>query len=199
LQRVLVLRKLVILSLPTIAILIVGLASAKAQQRTPVVQLSGVVVNADSSAGLPGIAVYVAGTNRGTVSKQNGFFTLPVLAGDTVIFQALGFEKQYIIIPETNTPENFTTSIRLKQLANVLPEVRVIPWITQQDFKVAVRDLKLPEEPIVAPDLGPLPTKYKSIFDRPKMDAKDNGKQGLKHHMQQRQQRYLVPTQFRIF
>lgn len=163
------------------------------------VQLSGVVVTADSSAGLVGIAVYVPGTNRGTISRQDGFFALPVLAGDSVVFQALGFEKQYIIIPKTNTPEKYTTSIRLKQLTKQLPEVQVMPWATQQDFKVAVRDLELPDEPLVTPELGPLPAKYKSIFQGPKMDATDNIKQSFKHHQQMQQQRYLVPTTIRIF
>ncbi|HEY4650661.1 MAG TPA: carboxypeptidase-like regulatory domain-containing protein [Pontibacter sp.] len=163
------------------------------------VQLSGVVVSADSTEGLAGIAVYVPGTTRGTLSRQNGFFSLPVLPGDSVVFQALGFEKQYILIPETRIPEKFTTSIRLKQVAKQLGEVQVMPWATQQDFKVAVRDLALPEEPSVRPDLGPLPSQYKSIYDGPKMDALDNVKQGFKHHMQQQQQRYLVPTTIRIF
>lgn len=172
---------------------------AKAQQLKPVIQLSGVIINADSSAGIAGIAVYVPGTNRGTVSKQGGFFTLPVLAGDSVVFQALGFEKQYIIIPETNTPQQFTTSIRLKQFAKQLPEVKVMPWATLQDFKVAVRDLDLPEEPNFKPELGQLPDKYKSIFEGPTMDATDNIKQGFKHHQQMREQRYLVPSLIRIF
>jgi hypothetical protein len=162
-----------------------------------VVQLSGVVVTADSSAGLAGIAVYVPGTNRGTVSKQDGFFTLPVLAGDSVVFQALGFEKQYLIVPKTNTSEKYTTSIRLKQFARQLPEVQVMPWATQQDFKMAVKNLDLPDEPVVTPNLGPLYPK--SIFGGPQMDALDNVKQGFKHHQQMREQRYLVPSTIRIF
>ncbi|NDK56188.1 carboxypeptidase-like regulatory domain-containing protein [Pontibacter fetidus] len=178
---------------------IVGSKCANAQEQLPVVQLLGVVVTADSAAGLAGIAVYVPGTNRGTVSRQGGFFTLPVLAGDSVVFQALGFEKQYIIIPKTNAPEKYTTSIRLRQVAKQLPEVQVMPWATQQDFKVAVRDLNLPDKPIVKPDLGSLPAYYKSIFEGPKMDVADNIKQGFKHHQQMREQRYLVPTPIRIF
>ncbi|MER2996938.1 carboxypeptidase-like regulatory domain-containing protein [Pontibacter populi] len=182
-----------------LALTIVCVLPAKAQQLKPVVQLSGVVINADSTVGLAGIAVYVPGTNRGTVSRQDGFFTLPVLAGDSVVFQALGFEKQYIIIPKTNTPESFTTSIRLTQLTKQLPEVQVMPWATQQDFKVAVRNLNLPKEPAVTPELGSLPDNYKSIFEGPVMDAADNVKQGFKHHQQMREQRYLVPTTIRIF
>ncbi|MBC5775198.1 hypothetical protein H8S95_14055 [Pontibacter sp. KCTC 32443] len=116
-----------------------------------------------------------------------------------MVFQALGFEKQYIIIPETNTSEKFTTSVPLKQTAKQLPEVQVMPWATLQDFKVAVRNLELPEESTLTPDLGPLPAKYKSIFEGPVMDATDNVKQGFKHHQQQQQQRYLVPTTIRIF
>ncbi|MBJ6118698.1 carboxypeptidase-like regulatory domain-containing protein [Pontibacter sp. BT310] len=181
------------------AIVIVSQLPAKAQQLKPVVQLSGVVVTADSSAGLAGIAVYVPGTNRGTVSKQDGFFTLPVLAGDSVVFQALGFEKQYLIVPKTNTSEKYTTSIRLKQIARQLPEVQVMPWATQQDFKMAVKNLDLPDEAIVKPELGPLPGKHKSIFGGPQMDALDNIKQGFKHHQQMREQRYLVPSTIRIF
>ncbi|MBB6611110.1 carboxypeptidase-like regulatory domain-containing protein [Pontibacter sp. Tf4] len=180
----------------TVALFIVGLQTAAAQQ-SPVVQLSGVVVSADSAAGLAGIAVYVPGTKRGTLSRASGFFSLPVLPGDSVVFQALGFEKQFLIIPKTDTPENFTTRVMLTQLVNQLPEVRVIPWPTRQDLKVAVRDLKLPEERTVTTELGPLtPT---SIFGVPQMDTRDNGRQGLKHHLNQQQGRFILPTQIRIF
>lgn len=170
---------------------------AKAQQKRQALQLSGVVVSADSTEGIAGIAVYVPGTNRGTITKADGFFTFAALPGDSVVFQALGFEKQYIILPQNDDTDKYFTKVKLKQVARQLPEVQVMPWATQQDFKVAVRDLALPEEPSVKPDLGPLYPK--SIFATPPMDARDNSRQGLKHHLNQQQGRFILPTQIRIF
>ena len=51
------------------------------------VQLSGLVLGEDSTSALPGVNVYVPTIGRGTVTNQYGYFSMPVLPGDSVLFR----------------------------------------------------------------------------------------------------------------
>ena len=50
-----------------------------------VIQLSGIVLGEDSVSGLPGVHVYVPKAGRGTSTNVTGFFSMPVLPGDSVV------------------------------------------------------------------------------------------------------------------
>ena len=59
--------------------------AAKAQFETfkdSVVQLYGVVMTADSLQALPSVSVVVKGQNRGTITNNQGVFSIVVLKGD---------------------------------------------------------------------------------------------------------------------
>ena len=61
--------------------------SVKAQfenYKDSVVQLYGVVMSADSLQGLPAVSVVVKGRNQGTISNDQGVFSIVVLKGDRI-------------------------------------------------------------------------------------------------------------------
>lgn len=64
-----------------------------------VVQLYGVVMTADSLRGLPAVSVVVKGQNRGTITNNQGVFSIVVLKGDQVEFTSVGFKAKSIRIP----------------------------------------------------------------------------------------------------
>lgn len=66
-----------------------------------VVQLYGVVMTADSLKGLPAVSIVVWGQNRGTVTNDQGVFSIVVLKGDTVEFSSIGFKPKRVKIPTT--------------------------------------------------------------------------------------------------
>jgi len=75
--------------------------SAEAQTSKRVIQLSGVVISSDSTSGpVPGVHIYVPKAGRGTTSNRTGFFSMPVLVGDSVVISAVGFVRQSTIIPD---------------------------------------------------------------------------------------------------
>lgn len=65
-----------------------------------VVQLYGVVMTADSLQGLPAVTVLVKGQNRGTVTNNQGVFSIVVLKGDEIDFSSVGYKPKRVFIPK---------------------------------------------------------------------------------------------------
>lgn len=108
-----------------------------------VIQLSGVVLGEDSVSGLPGVHVYVPKAGRGTTTNNTGFFSMPVLVGDSVVISSVGYIRQHYIVP--NSQEDFLTVIVEMVTDNtVLKEVTILPFPTEEVFKQAVLALNVP-------------------------------------------------------
>lgn len=88
-------------------------ASAQMQQKKDtVVQLYGVVMTADSLQAIPGASVIVEDKGRGTITNNQGVFSIVVLKGDKVRFSVVGFKDKLIDIPD-NIPGNQYSVIQL--------------------------------------------------------------------------------------
>ncbi len=176
-------------------------ASAQRLTASPgkVVQLSGVVLAGDSLTTLEGVAVYVPGTTRSTQTRKSGYFSLPVVAGDTGGFATLGHEKLYLTVPLDTRENTLTVKIILERKDNTLPTVDVMPWATENDLKHAVLRTRLPAEPSERVFDIPPPVVYKSIKDMPAMDADANFKYGLGQQQQLREARIKVPDIIKVF
>ena len=115
-----------------------------AQGQRQIIQFSGVVVEEDStSTGLFGVHVYVPKAGRGTVTNQYGYFSLPVLEGDSVLISAVGFQKQHFIIPG-DQGDSFTVLVELAVDTTVLSTIEIFPFPTEELFKEAILALNLP-------------------------------------------------------
>jgi len=76
--------------------------TAKAQFETvrdSVVQLYGIVMTADSLVGIPAVSVMVKGQNRGTITNNQGVFSIVVLKGDVIDFTHVSYKPKQITIP----------------------------------------------------------------------------------------------------
>jgi hypothetical protein len=76
-------------------------AQNKPSRQDSVVQLYGVVMSADSLRGLDATSVIVEGTGRGTITNDQGVFSIVDLKGDRIRFSSIGFKDRSIIIPDT--------------------------------------------------------------------------------------------------
>jgi hypothetical protein len=77
-----------------------------------VVELYGVVMTADSLQGLPSVSVIVKGQNRGTITNEQGVFSIVVLKGDVIEFTSVGYKPKTVTIP-TNINGNQYSLIQL--------------------------------------------------------------------------------------
>lgn len=177
----------------TFILCIILLPQVRAQH---VVQLSGLITLEDSLADASGIAVYVPHTSRGTYTNAAGFFSLPVLPGDSVVVAAMGYERQYILIPKNFNSQRYSTTIRLKQGSIALPTVDVIPWATERDLRMAVARLKLPKEANTEVDMATVQKKIQRTHYP--MDAGANQKHGLQQQNRQMQGRYMAPSDVKL-
>ena len=64
-----------------------------------VVQLYGVIMTADSLQAIPGASVIVENKGRGTLTNDQGVFSIVVLKGDNILFSVVGFKDKLIHIP----------------------------------------------------------------------------------------------------
>ncbi|MDB5263709.1 MAG: carboxypeptidase-like regulatory protein [Adhaeribacter sp.] len=124
----------------------------QAQGKPKVVQFSGIVATGDSLYGVPGVTVYVPKAGRGTVTNDYGYFSLAVLAGDSIVVRAVGYRHLTVKIPRNYDKQSYSVVLELKEDMNVLPEVRIWPYPTEKDFKQAFMNLKLPTKDLTGPE-----------------------------------------------
>ncbi|MBD2769606.1 carboxypeptidase-like regulatory domain-containing protein [Hymenobacter sp. BT664] len=129
-----------------LGLLLLAAPEARAQGKRRVIQFTGIVASGDSLLGVPGATIYVPKAGRGTSSNAYGYFSMAVLAGDSVVIRSLGYANQTIIIPADFQRQSYSVIIQLREDATMLGEVRVFPYTTERDFKKAFLALRLPTE-----------------------------------------------------
>ncbi|MEI9921102.1 MAG: carboxypeptidase-like regulatory domain-containing protein [Bacteroidota bacterium] len=137
-----------IVSLVKIGVLIILTAligfSAEAQNTRRVIQLSGIVITADSSGGpVSGVHVYVPKAGRGTTTNRTGFFSMPTLVGDSVVISHVGYQRQSVIVPDYHS-DFMTLVVEMVEDVTYLKEVTIMPFPTEEVFKQAVLALNVP-------------------------------------------------------
>ncbi len=114
-------------------------------QRLPV-QLTGVVMSADSIQPVFYATVRVPGTNRGTISDLNGFFSFVVAAGDEVVFSAVGYQEERLTIPNGFKHDSYSVIQMMERDTVLLDIATVYPWPTPEEFKEAFLTIEVPDD-----------------------------------------------------
>jgi hypothetical protein len=122
---------------------------AKAQFETykeSVVQLYGVVMTADSLKALPSVSIMVKGRNQGTISSEQGVFSIPVLRGDVIEFTSVGYKPKLYTIPR-NLDGNQQSVIQLMVEDTVyLPVTIITKRPTREEFERDFVTTKVPDD-----------------------------------------------------
>jgi hypothetical protein len=134
----------------TIALFIIP-ATAKAQfetARDSVVQLYGVIMTADSLVGIPAVSVMVKGQNRGTITNNQGVFSIVVLKGDQVEFTHVSYKPKTISIPRNMEGNQFSVVQLLVEDTVYLPATIIRPRPTPEQFARDFVSTKVPDDDI---------------------------------------------------
>lgn len=180
--------------LATLLLLVAMPQQAIAQGQKRVVQLSGFVAAGDSLYGLVGVTIYVPGTTRGTQTNQYGFFSMPVVTGDSVLFGALGYRKQYLKIPENYSSQSYSIIMQMQEDPKELPTVNVFPWATERDFRESIANLKLPDEGRAIATRNLDPERLEELFKATPMSESGNFRFWQQQQQIQTERRYMYPT-----
>jgi len=109
-----------------------------------IIQLSGIILGEDSVSGVPGVHVYVPKAGRGTTSNIMGFFSMPVLGGDSIVISSIGYVRQHYIVPSHLNEDFLTIIVEMTTDNTYLKEVTILPFPTEEVFKQAVLALNVP-------------------------------------------------------
>jgi hypothetical protein len=117
-------------------------AEVSAQTKRRVIQLSGFVSDTATMM-LPGVHVYVPKAGRGTPTTNSGFFSMPVLVGDSVVFSSVGYKRTSYIVPDL-PKESWTIFVELAPDVTLMKEAVVMGIPTEELFKEAVLAMNIP-------------------------------------------------------
>ena len=112
--------------------------TAQDQTERKVIQLSGIILNADSTDAVPGVNIYVPKKGRGTASGRFGYFSMPVLEGDSIVFTFIGLKKQTFKVPEKVENDRISLILTMEVDEIALAEIEVMPYPTEEEFKQAI-------------------------------------------------------------
>lgn len=134
-----------------IAAFLVVPATAKAQfetARDSVVQLYGVIMTADSLVGIPAVSVTIKGQNRGTITNDQGVFSIVVLKGDEIEFSHVSYKPKTISIPRVLEGNQYSVIQLMVQDTVYLPATIIKPRPTPEQFSRDFVNTKVPDDDI---------------------------------------------------
>jgi hypothetical protein len=125
--------------------LMVLLTRAQTMTEPKVVQLSGVVVVGDSLYPAPFVTIYRMRDFRGTYSDRNGYFTLPAMEGDTLMFYFTGLKRSIFNVPAAG--EAHVSLVQVMEEDTIqLPTTYILPYPSRENFRKELLALDLPND-----------------------------------------------------
>lgn len=114
--------------------------------RDSVVQLYGVIMTADSLVGIPAVSVMVKGQNRGTISNNDGVFSIVVLKGDKVEFTHVSYKSRTVTIPRDLEGNQYSVIQLMVADTVYLPATIIRPRPTPDQFARDFVNNKVPDD-----------------------------------------------------
>jgi hypothetical protein len=111
-----------------------------------IIQITGVIMTADSLRAVAGVEVGVKGKNRGVESSRAGVFSIVVSKGDTLTFSAPGYRLKEYPVPRTLYGSYFSLVQLMVQDTFYLPETIVRPLPTRGGFDYAFKHWSVPDD-----------------------------------------------------
>lgn len=111
-----------------------------------VVQLYGVVMTADSLMALPAVSVVVKGSNRGTMTNDQGVFSIVVLKNDEIEFTSVGFKPKLIKIPGKLESNQYSVVQLLVTDTAYLPATIIKPRPSRAQFERDFVNSRFPDD-----------------------------------------------------
>ncbi len=126
--------------------IVVSLQAQDTDAKDSIVQLYGVVMTADSLEALPAVSVVVKGQNRGTITNNQGVFSIVVLKSDVIEFTSVGFRPKTVKIP-SNIAGNQYSIIQLMVTDTIYLAATIIKARpSREQFERDFLNTKIPDD-----------------------------------------------------
>lgn len=139
-----------------------------------VVQLFGVVMTADSLAAIPSVTIKIKGQSRGTITNEEGVFSIVVEKGDIIEFTSIGYKPKIAEIPG-NLEGNQYSMIQLMVTDTVyLPATIIKPRPTREQFERDFVNVDIPADEIEIARQNTEASKRRILARSMPMDGREN-------------------------
>jgi hypothetical protein len=134
-----------------LAATVFSIQSLKAQFETvkdSVVQLYGIVMTADSLQGIPAVSVTIQGSNRGTITNNQGVFSIVVLKGDLIDFSHVSYKQKSVQVPRDIEGNQYSIVQLMVEDTVYLPATIIRPRPSPEQFARDFANAKVPDDDI---------------------------------------------------
>jgi TonB-linked SusC/RagA family outer membrane protein len=106
-------------------------------------------VSADDGSGIPGVSITIQGTQRGTITKADGTYSVMTAPNSTLVFSFVGYLSQVVSVSGRST-----INITLAEDTKALEEIVVVGYGTQKKANVTgsvetIDGVQLARQPVV--------------------------------------------------
>jgi CarboxypepD_reg-like domain len=113
-----------------------------------VVQLYGIVMTADSLVGIPAVSVTIKGSPRGTMTNNQGVFSIVVLKGDVIEFTHVSYKPKTVNIPRDLQGNQQSIVQLMVEDTAYLPATIIRPRPSAEQFARDFANTKVPTDDI---------------------------------------------------
>ncbi len=175
----------------SIAFVTFGAVAAFSQESDDLVQFTGMVLDGSTEDlyPVPYTNILIQGKGRGTYSDFQGFFSIVVSKGDTIVFSAIGYKTVEYVIPADLEDNRYSLVQLMTQDAINLPETVVFPWPSREHFKLEFLAMD------VTTELQERATRNlaNETLERMRSEVKKDGRENADYYLrQQARQTYYI-------
>ncbi|MGC9343777.1 MAG: hypothetical protein ACP5E3_13820 [Bacteroidales bacterium] len=154
------------------------------------VQFSGVIRNLKYE---PVENVHIINLRKGTgtTSNRKGMFSFIVEPSDSILFRAIGYKNTLVHIPDSISDTHYPRDVYLLNDTIRLAEVKIFPWKSYEEFKVAFINLELPEN-----DMQRAVRNIEIIKAQLNMDFEPNADLAFKNNTRQQYEKLYYAGQY---
>lgn len=127
-----------------LGILVTTNVFAQNSKNEDLVQLSGVVATGDTLLPIPYCNIFIGNRGFGTVTDFDGFFSIVVAKGDSILFSHQGFRSEYFVVPDTLQKKHYSLIQILMSDTVMLQSVDLFPWPSKEQFKEYFLTMEVP-------------------------------------------------------
>jgi len=148
-------------------------------------------MTADSLRGIPAVSITVKGQNRGTITNEQGVFSIVVMKGDKIEFTSIGYKPKLVEIPK-NLEGNQQSIIQLLVTDTMyLPATIIKPRPTREQFDRDFVNTRVPDDEIEIARQNTDETKRKLLARGLPADARE----AANYYLQQSATKYYYQGQ----
>lgn len=113
-----------------------------------VVQLYGIVMTADSLVGIPAVSITIRGSARGTITNDQGVFSIVALKGDVIEFTHVSYKPKVVVIPRNLEGNQYSVVQLMVEDTTYLPVTIIKPRPSPEQFARDFANIKIPDDDI---------------------------------------------------